>query len=461
MLEDRRLGAPGPEAPLPPACLARRGSTRFGHPVTAGPGASGERRRRAPTPESGPAFALGDDRVVTAGRDSVRVFARATGALRRCLRLGGAVVRCARVPGPGERLALVLERRRREVMEAVGVVAVVGYHAALLDLEAGTLRELGPALGAEPRVLAASPRGDLLALGFPSGSVRLQPLGPGAHERAVPLWLPFDALGFSPDGRWLACAASGDPDPTAELSSRNPEVLRVVAVDLGDRGASRRDPRTWLAGVRVTERVLPSTGRVDEVLVSPDGEWLAAFGEGTRRATLRLPELDPGKAPGARWGSWRRQAPRPATLSQLRAEVGLPEPEGVDLPVGDRHEVEARSADGALRARATPPLSGQAATLSLEGAGGPPVPALTLSTTARVDALAFTPDGRTLVAAARDWRLYLVDLREGRELGSVAGALGPVVRLRVDDEGRRLEATEALGPTLVWDLDELLRRAGG
>ncbi|WP_227255012.1 WD40 repeat domain-containing protein [Frigoriglobus tundricola] len=66
-------------------------------------------------------------------------------------------------------------------------------------------------------------------------------------------------------------------------------------------------------------------------------------------------------------------------------------------------------------------------------------------------ALAFSPDGRLLVAGGADGAVTVWDLAAGRAVRRFAGHRGPVAALSFAPDGHRLASGSADGTALIWD----------
>lgn len=72
----------------------------------------------------------------------------------------------------------------------------------------------------------------------------------------------------------------------------------------------------------------------------------------------------------------------------------------------------------------------------------------------QVNAVALTPDGRTLLAAGNDWTVHVWDLDSGQKRIDYNWRLGQVTSLVVSPQGMTAAATGRKGPqVLIWDLE--------
>jgi len=235
------------------------------------------------------------------------------------------------------------------------------------------------------------PAGELLAVGYPDGTVELRDLTTGtplrrgrAHDRDLA------RLTFSASGRWLATASRAGKLRVFEVASGAGRLGHeghtgwVTSVSW-HRGGARLATGSLDGSVRVWEA---TTGRLLERLVagsqascvrySPDGRWLAWAGKG-----------------GDAWV-------RPSA-------GGAPRRLGVD---------------GARRSA---------------------------SPYAVPQSLAFSPDGRLLVVAGRDWSLRVWDPATGAQLASYAGHGAAVQTIAFAPDGQGVVSADEGGELHRWD----------
>ncbi|MEU6352409.1 AAA family ATPase [Streptomyces sp. NPDC047072] len=293
--------------------------------------------------------------------------------------------------------------------------------------------------------VAFSPDGTTLASGGADDTVRLwdvtdpahaEPLGSPLTGHTGPIW----SVAFSPQGHTLAAASA---DSTASLWN--------VA-----------DPRH---PSQVGEPLAGSSGEMYALGFSPDGRTLAT---GSGDSTVRLWSVPTADMVGAS-GAFRRDGKVLATAGRdgrIRlwnvADPARPVALGKPFtPVaGDPGTQVLFSPDGRTLAVLT---SGQVHLWNVTEPARPAPygPALDLrSRFMGPDALAFSPDGRTLATAYDDHRLQLWDVTDpARPVshGPVAGHKGYIDGLAFSPDGHTLASGSADGTIRLWKVTDPAR----
>jgi WD40 repeat protein len=256
--------------------------------------------------------------------------------------------------------------------------------------------------------LAFAPDGNLLAIGgegVPDSHGRIAPvslwdLSPGGEQRL--LWLSISrvasSLAFSHDGKLLAVACP----PLTPNSVRT--ALAVFRRTFA--GLVGPDENLWPGGTR-------------RLTFSPDGNLLAVAGMSNWNVELRDMSAGEGQ--------------RRATLhfqGQIQALAFSPggDPAQRVLAVAAGRFVELRDGGGRKRS-------------ALKGH------------TSLVRALAFSPDGRTLLTGGGDGTVRLWDLATGQETACLNWGLGPVQAVAFAPDGMTAAASGDSAEVMIWDVD--------
>lgn len=208
---------------------------------------------------------------------------------------------------------------------------------------------------------------------------------------------PLKALAFRPDGKHLA--AAGDDG-----------VVRTFEVDSG-KGVFTSPPRT---------------ARIESLAYSPNGN-LIAVGDSASQVAVYAPDAKTQLAMGVQG-------------------VRSGETMGVAF-TADSGAVFAAGKDGVVQLFAGPNPDGTSAgntsTRLREFTGHPDA----------VNALAVTPDGKSLVSAGSDRTVRVWDVTSGKPLRSFQGHMTKVLALAIRGDGRQIASASDDGAIRLWDLN--------
>jgi WD40 repeat protein/serine/threonine protein kinase len=288
---------------------------------------------------------------------------------------------------------------------------------------------------AEVRGVDFSPDGTRLVTSSDDGKVKVWDITPGGSRE----WLTVEGsggVGYSPDGSRLATGSEGgnvyvyDAASGRKLLDLRGHEGRVNAVVFDSDGARLASAgfqdgtaRIWdaMSGVEQaridpTSPDLTDTHQVFDVAFSPDGGVLATAGWGGQSSTLMwdpetgrlLDTLAEDTTEGPQWGRSVAFTPDGRLVA------------GEDFDLALVWTVK----DGRILAR----IREQ-----------------------RVNALAFSPDGRRLVTGSLKGGVKIWDTRTGRQLDSLTGNLGQVWDLAFSPDGTRLATSSSDGTVRLWD----------
>jgi len=343
--------------------------------------------------------------------------------------------------------------------DGAALAVASGHMLALRDPATGrTLTVLGAEIPQSSSRLAISRDGRVLALGSSDGAVRLWDLGAGGQVRTLRGHTGgVTSVVLSADGRWLASTAdeigvaSGKYDPVVRLwnlqdgrlahaLAGHAEGVLAAAFTPDGRvlasGGRDHTVRLWDTATGQELRTLRGhTGQVNAVAISPDGRLLASGGglvdwrnwEGDNRPidkTIRLWDVATGREL------------RTLTGSAGDAVSLAFSPDGRFL-VSGHHTIETRERGGGPVDRAV--RVWDVATGGL---------VRTLATRGEQNEVAFSPDGRRLVAAGGPVQVW--DAASWRELRAIRTP-AEAVQARFTPDGRWLVITLRDGSARVWD----------
>jgi RNA polymerase sigma factor (sigma-70 family) len=301
--------------------------------------------------------------------------------------------------------------------------------------DASTGRELRQ-WGLNPPAVAAavSPDGRLLATASGGGSVRLWDPATGKKLRDIDTRRNDVAgLGFSPDGKLFATKA----ELTAAVNlwdAATGDHVRTVG----------QDGESAFAGGKV---VIDSSGiRTPAVSFSADGRLLAAAGDKKQLCVWDV-------ATGALVRDIPAAGPQPAVAFVLSAN-------GQALAVLSAggavtvYEVTTGEKRFDLKPPATPQLAAGSP-------GGEMAGVMSIDRFSRGNpnggGVAFTPDGRFVLAAAGGPAIRVWDAVTGQEVTQLKGHRGSVSQLRLGPDGRHLVSGSMDTTAMVWDVGQTMR----
>ncbi|MCI0633149.1 MAG: protein kinase [Actinobacteria bacterium] len=253
--------------------------------------------------------------------------------------------------------------------------------------------------------LAYSPDGSLIAVGSEDGDVRLYEAESGerttllrGHEGRI------NAIAFHPSGSTLATA--GFSDGTARIWDAT-SGIESAAIDL----VPSNQP------ARLCELYPSRLEQVFDIAFSPDGDMLLTGGWFAASSTLiwdpTTGELERILAQGSSsQDQWGRSV-------DFSPDGRLVAGEGWD-------SVFVWAVDDAQIVAQIPEQ--------------------------QVNALAFSPDGRSLVTGSLEGGVKVWEARTGRQLGSMTGNVGKVLDLAFSPEGEKLATSSSDGAVRLWDL---------
>ncbi len=302
------------------------------------------------------------------------------------------------------------------------------------------------------QAIAWHPRGQLLATAADDGNIRLYTLTGAAAPQVLAHGRSVLSIAWSPDGKRLASAAGGDGhvrvwsdtgQPLHALATggrRGEEPLAVTWTSEGDLLAACNDGRVWLwsGGQDPAQAVGGPRTSLMQLAFETGGQLVTASVDGVaRRWTLeRSGEITSLRELGRLDGEVNHLAPcLDGALALAR------EDRRVDLVAADGSLLLQRRTGAAANSVACDPHGavvaaglgdGRVRLWNRQGAPDPADLAGLAGHAAAVDALAFSPDGASLVSADRAGHLYIWPWTDA----AIAEQLRAVTRVCLDRDQR-------------------------
>jgi WD40 repeat protein/serine/threonine protein kinase len=294
-------------------------------------------------------------------------------------------------------------------------------HAERLSWQGHTLPAGIPAFGGQaPVLLAISPDGKTLASAGLDKQFKLWDVQSGTQLRTLAVTEGVAAFGFSPDSKSLRLLVPGKANPDSSL-----ELLQLVR----DVSAGKAKPSLQRLMDCFTIRTLSLDGQqrahtepFDPVLLPATMSLMATMSGGMEMASLLMNAAIPLKGEFV--------MPMNLALSPDRKTLAIG---GMSTSVSVQ-EVET-----------------QQSVLILWDLAAGKDRAIIKGHAGLITAIAFSPDGQTLVTTALDKTMHLRDAATGREKATLGAATTPVASLAFSRDGKTLASGNSDGTVRLWN----------
>lgn len=340
----------------------------------------------------------------------------------------------------------------------------------------GTLVRKLPGFDGSYFSMAASPKGDRVAVGTTEGKVHAWRLDTGAHE-VFDLGGLIGSVAFSPDGNSLAAASSNRTARIWDLTGQNepltfehPDEVRTIAFhptgqSVATVGRDRR-VRLWSTYWLYTSNPvvldgLTGDGGGDQLAFSADGSFLVGSGFEPIARLWPLNGLNPGVQVfrGSHYGAYESLAANPAAhriaaVTRISGpdvwNVDHPDAPPTALPEARNNAFQvALSPDGHWLA-----TSGVGTGSYLWNLASPSqAPRALLPATGYHNKVAFSPDSSLVAGMHQDGGIVLESTADPARKPTTLAANGkPAVDFAFDPAGTHVAAAYPDGSAFVWDV---------
>ena len=330
--------------------------------------------------------------------------------------------------------------------------------------------------GAAVTGLDAHPSGDLIASLGADGSVRVWEVQAGREVFALGERSRATALRFSPDGRALAVGnRRGETrlykvdtgDELELLSSDRRRRRKVRAIAFSAQGGTlavatgARVVTFDATSGRTIAKVVPrSSGEINDVVLDPEGRWLATAHE---TGALWLWDATTGRPIDPLVKSGPELSALTVSKDGLWIATGGPSAEGHVFAVASRQPVS-RLGRNVSKLRFGPTgkmlaATGRGRAIELYDARTGKRRSLLEAGPARLNAAAYASTGRHFATAGDDHVARLFDGASGKLLHALSGHRGSVTAVAFDEGGDRIVTGAHDGTARVWSVEgQLLAR---